>query len=109
MNIKSKDFLKRIELGEKKSEKLYLMSLTLGVVSILLALQKSLVQIAKTYGILIALISLISLMITLKEENFYKKIGEYNKDIKLKIIINSSIDFLILLFGILLLFFPKFF
>jgi len=73
MNIKSKDFLERIEISEKKSEKLALLSLGLGLLAIEIALEKSILLIVYSYGFVLSLIGVASLITTLKEINFYKR------------------------------------
>ena len=102
MNIKSKEFLERLELGEEKNNKIALTGLLLGAISILIALGKNFITIAIIYGILISGISLYSLITNIKEEKFYKKINFY-KENKGKVITNIIADIMLIIFGVSLI------
>ena len=106
MNIKSKDFLERLEISEKKTEKLALLSLGLGLIAIEIALNKNILFVVYTYGSILGLIGLLSLITSTKEINFYKRVGNI-REMKFQIGINIFIDLFMVIFGVIMLFLPK--
>ena len=106
MNIKSKDFLERLEISEQKNEKLVLLSLGLGLLSIELAFDKSILWLVYTYGFILGAIGLTSLITSIKEINFYKKMGNLKK-MKVQIGIQIFLDLFIVIFGATMLFLPQ--
>lgn len=106
MNIKSKDFLERLELTEDKNNKLALMGLLLGAVSILLALGKSLKSVAMLYGIFISLISLYSIFTSIKEKRFYLKVKDYSR-IQNRVRQNNITDIVVFLFGLAMIIYSQ--